>query len=140
VGPRLCFHLLELGAGLHTEVILPFYKDIAVLLVEVFSAWLMFCAHCPGLMEDVLYFFVGCSSASGAWSLLSFRVGLLLGCLDLDQPLLFFAWPASPIDSPIALAVTTYAALAWETQEEMELLLPALVKFWVDAAAAEASS
>jgi hypothetical protein len=56
-----------------------------------------------------------------------------------DRSLLFLAWPASPLDSPIALVIAAYVTLTWETREELELLLPALVRSQVDPAAAEAS-
>ena len=97
------------------------------------------CDRCPGVVEDVLHFFTSCSRVEAAWAFLAFRVALLLGGPVADRSLLFFAWPASRWDSPIALAVAAYAALAWETREEVGPLLPALVRTRVDGAAAEAS-
>jgi hypothetical protein len=97
------------------------------------------CDRCPGLVEDVLHFFTSCSRVEAAWAFLAFRVALLVGGPVPDRSLLFFAWPASRWDPPIALAVAAYAALAWETQEEVGLLLPTLVRARVDGAAAEAS-
>jgi hypothetical protein len=90
-------------------------------------------------VEDVLHFFTYCSRVEAAWAFLAFRVALLLGGPVADRSLLFFAWPVSRWDPPIALAVAAYAALAWETREEAGPLLPALVRARVDGAAAEAS-
>jgi hypothetical protein len=97
------------------------------------------CDRCPGVVEDVLHFFTSCSRVEAAWAFLAFRAALLLGGPVPDRSLLFFAWPASQWDPPIALAVAAYAALAWETREEAGPLLPALVRARVDGASAEAS-
>ncbi len=97
------------------------------------------CVRCPGVVEDVLHFFTSCVRVEAAWAFLAFRVSLLLGGPVPDRSLLFFAWPASRWDPPIASAVAAYAAVAWETREEVGPLLPALVRARVDGAAAEAS-
>ncbi len=88
--------------------------------------------------KDLLYLFFYTSRlvVEAAWALLAFWVALLLGGLVPDRSLLFFAWPASPWDSPMALAIAAYASLAWDTREEVGLLLPALVRACVDGAAA----
>ncbi len=84
-------------------------------------------------------FFTSSSRVEAAWAFLAFRLALLLGGPVPDRSLLFLAWPASRWDPPIALAVAAYAALAWETREEVGPLLPAFVRARVDGAAAKAS-
>ena len=73
------------------------------------------CRLCPGQLETATHFFCGCIRVADNWQQLLLALLPILGPIG-DEDLLLLAWPPSPRDDDVTIAVALFVHQVWASR------------------------